>query len=109
MKSYNSVSAFQRACLQSTNAKNNFLAICDLYKKILDSNFSNRFCLGDHCKLMFMVEIKYDDSKWGATPKMFSTKDEAEKEAEALKIKYPFIRECRIITRKLKETGRNKH
>ncbi len=50
-----------------------------------------------------MVEIKYDGSKWGATPKKFYSEEEAKGEAEALKVRYPWISECRVISRKEKE------
>ncbi len=59
------------------------------------------FCVGEHCDTIFMVEIKFDGYDWGATPKIFSRKEEAEKEAEELKSKYEFVSECRIITRKV--------
>ncbi len=51
------------------------------------------------CRTIFMVEIKLDSSKWGAIPKIFYSKEEADKEAEALKLKYPFFSECRVVTR----------
>jgi hypothetical protein len=50
-----------------------------------------------------MVEIKLGSSKWGATPKIFYTKEEADKEAEALKLKYHFVSKCRVVTRKMEE------
>jgi len=55
-----------------------------------------------------MVEIKYDGSNWGATPKIFDSKKEAEKEAEYLKTKYPFISQCRVVTRREREREREK-
>ena len=99
----NSLLEFQKACVWSNKSRNNFKSICELYKSILDGNFTGRFCIGEHCKIVFMVEIKYDGSKWGATPKRFYSEEEAEKEAELLKVKYPFISECRIVTRKEKD------
>ena len=50
-----------------------------------------------------MVEVSFGDFQWGATPKTFYSKEEAEKEAEALKRKYRFVSECRVITRKVEE------
>jgi len=83
-----------------------FKKACQLYKSMLDKNYGDRFCLGSHCRTIFMVEIRYEDSRWGATPKIFDSEEEAEKEAETLKIKYPFIYECRVITRKIDEEKR---
>ncbi len=99
----NSVSEFQKACLWSNRSRNNFKKICELYKSFLDANFTGRFCTDGNCKTIFMVEIKYDGSKWGATPKTFYTQEEAEKEVEALKIKCPFIYGYRIVTRREKD------
>jgi hypothetical protein len=56
-----------------------------------------------HCRTIFKVEIKYDGSNWGATPKIFYGKEEAEKEAEFLKTKYPFISQCRVVAHKIEE------
>lgn len=56
-----------------------------------------------HRRTIFMVEIRWDDSNWGVTPKIFYSKQEAEKECEALMVKYDFIRECRVVTRKEKD------
>jgi len=56
-----------------------------------------------HCGTIFMVEIKSNDSKWQATPKIFCSKEEAEKECEALKQKYTFISKCRVVNRKIEE------
>ncbi len=94
---------FQKACVWINKSRNNFKSICELYKSMLDSNFSGRFCVGERCKTIFMVEIKYDGSKWGATPKKFYSEEEAKGEAEALKVRYPWISECRVISRKEKE------
>ena len=80
-----------------------YRSITELYKSMLDKNFGNRFCTDGHCKRIFMVEIRLDDSKWGATPKMFYNKEKAEAEAEALRLKYPFILEYRVITRQIEE------
>jgi hypothetical protein len=70
---------------------------------MLDKNFGGRFCLDGHCKTIFMVEIKYDGSNWGATPKVFYSEEEAKLEVEMLRQKYPFISELRVIERKEKE------
>ena len=48
----------------------------------------------------FVVEIKINSSEWQTTPKIHQTKEDAEKEAKALKLKYPFVRECRIRSQK---------
>ncbi len=88
---------------QERKRRYNFGVICETYKSILDSNFSGRFCFGRHCKTIYMVEIKYDGSKWGATPKMFYSEVEAKAEAEMLRQRYPWITELRIVTRKEKE------
>ena len=52
---------------------------------------------------IFAVEIKINSSEWQTTPKIYQTKKEAEKEAEALKLRYSFVTGCRIVTRKEKE------
>ncbi len=66
-----------------------FQSICQLYKSILDKNLGRRFCTGEHCKTVFMVEFMFGASQWGASPKKFYTKEDAEKEGEALKLRYP--------------------
>ncbi len=82
----------------------NFQKISALYKQALDKNYGGRFCIGEHCRAIFMIEIKLDgDDSWGASPKAFYTIEEAEKEAEVLKQKYHFVSECRIVTKKEKE------
>ncbi len=97
----NSLFEFERACSQASKAKYNFNIISQLYKSIL--NNSQRFCIDGHCRAIFMVEIKYYGSGWGATPKIFYSEAEAQVEIALLKLKYPFISECRIVTRKQKE------
>ncbi len=87
---------------------NNVLAfqnICELYKSVLDKNYGGRFCVGGHCKTIFMIELKVGNSNnsWGGGPKIFYSREEAEKEAEALKLKYPFVSECRVVLRKEKD------
>ncbi len=95
---------FQGGCLQFNKAKRNFGTICELYKSILDS--SRRFCNDGHCKTVFMVEIKFDGNNWGATPKIFYSETEARVEVELLKLKYPFLSECRVVTRQIEEKER---
>jgi hypothetical protein len=56
-----------------------------------------------HCRTIFKIEINYDGSKWQPTPKIFYSKEEAEKECEALKQKYTFISKCRVLTRREKD------
>ena len=80
-----------------------FQKACQLYKLMLDKNFGKRFCIDGDCKTVFMVEVRQDGSKWGATPKIFYAKEEAEQEAEVLKLKYPFLSGCRVITRRMEE------
>ncbi len=71
---------------------------------MLDKNYGGRFCIGIHCKAIFMIEIKLEgDGSWGATPNVFYNREEAEKEAKTLKQKYPFLSECRVVTRNEKE------
>ncbi len=82
-----------------------FRNICVLYKSILDKNYGERFCIGSHCKTIFMIEVKVGNgnNSWGGGPKIFYSKQEAEKQIEALKLKYPFVSEFRIVTRKISE------
>ncbi len=72
-----------------------------LYKWVLDN--SGRFCIDGHCKTIYMVEINFDGFNWGATPKIFSSEEEAQQEIEFLKQRYPFISKFRVISRKEKE------
>ncbi len=74
---------------------------CGLYKSVLDN--SRRFCIDGHCKTIYMVEINFDGFNWGATPKIFSSEEEAQQEIEFLRQKYPFISKFRVISRKEKE------
>jgi hypothetical protein len=55
------------------------------------------------CETIFVLEIRQIGSEWGTTPKVFDSKEEAEKEAERLKKKYPFLDGCRIVSRKIEE------
>jgi hypothetical protein len=97
------LSEYLNACRQGSKSRYNFRILCETYKAILDSNFSGTFCIGEHCKTVYMVEIKFDGSNWGATPKIFYSEAEAKAEAEQLRLKYPFLTECRIVTRKIEE------
>jgi len=99
-------SGFQKACMQAHRARDNFKKICESYKWFLDRNFDGRFCIDGHCETIFMVEISFDGFEWGATPKIFSSKEEAEKEAKILKHKYSFLSECRVVTRNIEEEER---
>ncbi len=80
-----------------------FQKICALYKSMLDRNLGRRFCIEGNCGTIFMVEIDLGDGKWGATPKTFYSEEEANRESEVLKSKYPFISECRVIKRNIAE------
>ena len=44
-----------------------FQNICELYKSVLDKNYGGRFCIGRHCKTIFMIEVKVgkSDNSWG--------------------------------------------
>ncbi len=50
-----------------------------------------------------MVEITIDGLRWGATRMIFYSKKEADQEAAALRAMYPFVSECRVVTRKEKD------
>jgi len=80
-----------------------FQSACELYKLVLDRNLGGRFCTDEDCKTVYMVEIRNNGSTWGATPKILLGKDQAEKEAQRLKEKYPFVSECRVVTRRIHE------
>jgi len=80
-----------------------FQSACEIYKQVLDRNLLDTFCGNEHCEMVYMVEVKYGGSRWGATPKIFYDKEEAKKEAEAFKVKYPFVSEWRIVTRRMAE------
>ena len=84
-----------------------FQKACEVYKQVLDRNLGNRFCSDQDCKTVYMVEIRYNGSTWGATPNIFLSKDQAEKEAQGLKEKYKFVSECRVVTRKIHEEKNN--
>ncbi len=86
-----------------------FQEICALYKSVLDKNFGGRFCIGEHCKTVFMVEIKIagNGNLWGSSPKIFDAKEKAEEFVKEIKNRYPFVSECRIITRKIEEKIKN--
>ncbi len=74
-----------------------------VYKTILDRNLLGKFCMGGHCKTVYIVEIRYNGSVWAATPKMFYSREEAETEIEIFRKKYSFIDKFRIVERKEKE------
>jgi len=100
---FSSRSEFQKACVQANRSRENFKIICEVYKSFLDGNFAGKFCVDGHCRAIFMVEISFGDLQWGATPKKFYSKTDAEKEAEVLKLKYPFISEFRVVTRNIED------
>ncbi len=80
-----------------------FQKACILHKFMLD-NLSRRFCIGEHCRTIWQVEIRLDGSKWGTTPKIFHSRGDAEKEAKSLELLYyPVVSKCRVITRKIEE------
>lgn len=56
---------------------------------------------------VFMVEIRSDDSCWAVTPKIFQREEEAQAEGEALKARYPFISEYRIVAKKMEGKPEN--
>ena len=82
-----------------------FERACRVYKSILDKNYGRRFCINSHCKTIFMVEIMMTNGQWGTTPKVFQSEEEAQGEIAALKQKYAFLTECRVITRKIEENN----
>ncbi len=60
-------------------------------------------CADGDCQTVFVLEIRQPGSEWGTTPKVFSSKEEAEKEAERLKEQYPFLEGFRVVSRKIEE------
>jgi len=66
-------------------------------------NFGGKFRIDGDCRTIFMVEVKVDGCKWGTTPKIFLNSEEAEREAKILKQKYPFVSQCRVITRRIEQ------
>lgn len=60
-------------------------------------------CAGRNCKTIFVLEIRQPGSEWGTTPKVFDSKEEAEKEAVRLKKRYPFLNGFRVVSRKIEE------
>ena len=60
-------------------------------------------CTDGDCNTIFVVEIRQAGSEWGATPKVFGSEEEAEKEAERLKKQYPFLDGCRVVSRRIEE------
>ncbi len=82
-----------------------FKKICELYKSILDKNYRKRFCINGHCKTIFMIEVRVGNSNnsWGGDPNIFYSREEAEKQVEALRRIFPFTSEFRIVTRQVEE------
>ncbi len=72
------------------------------YKSFLDEDLRKRFCIGEHCKEVFMIEVKIFGD-WGATAKTFNTEEEAHKELARLENEYPDLFELRIVSRKKKD------
>jgi len=60
-------------------------------------------CIDGDCKTIFVLEIRQAGSEWGSTPKVFDSKEEAEKEAERLKKKYGFLDGFRVVSRKIEK------
>ncbi len=88
-----------------SNSVLEFQKSCELYKSMLDKNYGGRFCIGRHCKTIFMIEVRVGKSNnsWGGGPTIFYSREEAENHVEALKLKYPFVSEFRIVTRRIEE------
>ncbi len=74
-----------------------------VYKSILDRNLLGKFCIGGHCKTVYIIEIRYNGSVWAATPKTFYSREEAETEIEMFRKKYSFIDKFRVVERKERE------
>ena len=64
-------------------------------------DFGEKFRIDKDTRTIFMVEVKLDGCKWGTTPKIFHSSEEAEREAKILKQKYPFVTRWRVITRRI--------
>jgi hypothetical protein len=95
---------FQKARERANRTRDNFRMIRESHKWFLDQNFAGRFCTDGHCKTIFMVEISFDGLQWGATPRTFHTKEEADKEADRLSRTY--LAECRVMARNIEEEER---
>ncbi len=104
MQKNTKIDPFTRASEIFSENAHYFQNACEIYKQMLDRNLLHTFCSNEHCEMVYMVEMKFNDSRWGAISKIFYSKEEAKEEAEALKSKYPFISESRVITRRLEET-----
>ncbi len=74
-----------------------------IYKSILDKDFRKRFCVGEHCKTVFMIEVMIDNKWAGSTAKTFYVEEEAQKELARLQDEYAGIFKLRIVSRKEKE------
>ena len=79
-----------------------FQTASQTYKSILDKDLRKRFCVGDHCRTIFMIEVMISD-EWGATAKSFHTEEEAQKELARLEYEYPDMFKFRIVSRKEKD------
>ncbi len=73
-----------------------------LYKSHLDKDLRKRFCVGEHCKTIFMIEVMIFND-WGSTAKTFHTEEEAQEELARLEYEYPDFFKFRIVTRKEKD------
>ncbi len=74
-----------------------------LYKSHLDKDLRKRFCVGEHCKTVFMIEVLIDNKWEGSTAKTFYVEEEAQKELARLEDEYAGIFKLRIVSRKEKE------
>ncbi len=72
------------------------------YKSFLDKDLRKRFCVGEHCKEIFMIEVMIFGD-WGATAKTFHTEEEARKELARLENEYPEMFQLRIVSRKKRD------
>ncbi len=72
------------------------------YKSFLDKDLRKKFCVGEHCKEIFMIEVMIFGD-WGATAKTFHTEEEAQKELARLENEYPEMFQLRIVSRKKRD------
>ena len=79
-----------------------FQAASQTYKSFLDKDLRKRFCVGEHCREIFMIEVMIN-GEWGSTAKTFHTEEEARKELARLEYEYPDIFEFRIVSRKKRD------
>ena len=80
-----------------------FQSLSQMYKSFLDKNYRKRFCVGEHCKTVFMIEVEIQ-GKWGSTAKTFYTEAEAQKEIARLEQEYTDNFRFRIVMRKEKDS-----